>query len=124
LHAARGRILALLAGVSADDNIVELENCLHAALSLVARQNTKLDVIHVVERFTGAHEPRRRLVETESVDRLDWKVTEEHLRGKLVSANSLREEEQKLRIKAMLPSIIECERRDEIVAVESFQRKL
>ncbi len=96
---------------------------LQAALTLVARQNTRLDVIHVVERFTGAHEPRRRFVETESVDRFDWKDTEEYLRGKLVSANSLREE-QKLRIKTMLPSIIECERRDEIVTVETFQRKL
>jgi hypothetical protein len=38
-------VRAPLAGVSADDDIVKLENCLHTTLSLVVRQNTKPDII-------------------------------------------------------------------------------
>jgi hypothetical protein len=91
LEAARRGVGALLAGVAADDDIVEFEDRLDAALSFVAGQNAELDVVEVVERFAGTHEPRGRLVEAESVDRFDWKVTEEHVRWNLMSGNSIRE---------------------------------
>lgn len=69
------------------DDVVEFEDSLDAALSFVARQDTELDVIEVVEGFVV---PRGWLVKAKSVDRLDGKVTEEHLSWNLVSGISLR----------------------------------
>ena len=98
LEAARRGVRARLAGVAADDNVVEFEDCLDAALPFVAGQDAELDVIEVVERFTGTDEPRGRLVKAESVDRLNWKIAEENLSGNLVSGNSIRERPEALEL--------------------------
>ena len=98
LEAARRGVRARLAGVAADDNVVEFEDCLDAALPFVAGQDAELNVIEVVERFTGTDEPRGRLVKAESVDRLNWKIAEENLSGNLVSGNSIRERPEALEL--------------------------
>ena len=54
--------------MTADDDVIEFEDRVYAALSFVAGQNTELQFIEIVECLTATHEPRGRLVEAERVE--------------------------------------------------------
>ena len=56
-------------GVAADDDVVEFKDCLDAAFPFITGQDAELEVVEVVECFTGT--ARRG-----HVDWFDWKVVE------------------------------------------------
>ena len=56
-------------GVATDDDVVEFKDCLDAAFPFITGQDAELEVVEVVECFTG-------MARRGHVDWFDWKVVE------------------------------------------------
>jgi hypothetical protein len=71
--------------MSPDDEVVKLINDFDTAMLLFAGQHPKLNVVQVVSCFAWTHKPRRWLIETKGVNRVDRKIAEKRLRRELVT---------------------------------------
>lgn len=71
--------------MTSDDEVVEFVHYFDATDPFLAGEDAELDVVEVVERFTGSDNPCRRLVEAKGIDGFYRQIIEDGCGGKLAT---------------------------------------